>query len=212
MRALMPASDVDLARRLVAGDESAFDAFFAEYFPRLYRFACARLGDDDAAEDVTQATLIKALAKMSTFRGESALFTWLCTFCRHEISAWLEQVGKRGTAVSLADDQETTRAALDAIAMLARDDPGDAYQREELSQRVHAALDYLPTRYADALSWKYMEGMSVHEIAERLGVGYKAAESLLTRARLAFREAFAAISRAPSGEPAPAAVPPRSHD
>ena len=208
----MSSPDLDLARRLVAGDESAFDAFFAEYFPRLYRFACARLGDDDAAEDVSQTTLIKALAKMSTYRGESALFTWLCTFCRHEISTWLERAGKQGTAVSLADDEHATRAALDAIAMLARDDPGEAYQREELSRRVHAALDYLPNRYADALSWKYMEGMSVDEIGRRLGVGYKAAESLLTRARLAFREAFAALSGAPSIEAARAAVPPRSHD
>lgn len=207
----MPSPDLDLARRLLAGEESAFEAFFADYFPRLYRFACARLGDDDAAEDVTQATLIKALAKMSTYRGESALFTWLCTFCRHEISAWLEHAGKQGAAVSLADDQQATRAALDAIAILARDDPGEAYQRQELSRRVHAALDYLPNRYADALSWKYMEGMSVDEIGDRLGVGYKAAESLLTRARVAFREAFAAISGAPVVE-TPAAVPPRPHD
>src|SRR5215831_1959391 len=102
----MPSPDLDLARRLVAGEESAFETFFADYFPRLYRFACARLGDEDAAEDVAQTTLIRALARMSTYRGESALFTWLCTFCRHEISAWLERTGRQGTPVSLADGQE----------------------------------------------------------------------------------------------------------
>ena len=208
----MPSPDLDLARRLVAGEEAAFEAFFADYFPRLYRFACSRLGDEDAAEDVTQATLIKALAKMSTYRGESALFTWLCTFCRHEISAWLEKAGKEATAVSLADDQEATRAALEAIVVLTRDDPAETYQRRELSRRVHAALDYLPKRHADALCWKYMEGLSVDEIGERLGVGYKAAESLLTRARLAFREAFAAINGAAPASVAPAALRPRTHD
>jgi DNA-directed RNA polymerase specialized sigma24 family protein len=54
-------------------------------------------------------------------------------------------------------------------------------------------LDQLPTRYGDALEWKYGEGLSVKEIATRLGVGPKAAESLLTRARQAFRDAFATV-------------------
>jgi DNA-directed RNA polymerase specialized sigma24 family protein len=59
---------------------------------------------------------------------------------------------------------------------------------------VHGALDQLPTRYGNALEWKYVEGASVREIAGRLQLGAKATESLLTRARAAFREVFNAIS------------------
>jgi DNA-directed RNA polymerase specialized sigma24 family protein len=59
---------------------------------------------------------------------------------------------------------------------------------------VRLTLDQLPARYGDALEWKYVEGLSVKEIAVRLGVGPKAAESLLTRARQAFRDAFATLS------------------
>ena len=58
---------------------------------------------------------------------------------------------------------------------------------------MHEALDYLPSRYSQALEWKYCEGLSVNEIAERLEVGAKAAESVLSRARVAFREAFATL-------------------
>src|SRR6476659_9965085 len=98
----MPSGDLALARRLLAGDESAFEEFFAAYFPRLYRFARARLGgNDDAAADVVQATLIRALDKMHTYRGEAQLFTWLCTFCRWEIAAWFKRTGKT-SHVSLA--------------------------------------------------------------------------------------------------------------
>ena len=76
-------SDLDLARRILAGDESASEAFFADYFPRLYRFARRRLeGDEQAVEDVVQSTLIRAVRKLHTYRGEAALFTWLCTLCR----------------------------------------------------------------------------------------------------------------------------------
>ena len=196
----MTSRDLDLARRLVAWDEAAFEVFFAEYFPRLYRFARVRLGGDkDAAEEVAQTTLIKALAKVRTYRGEAALFTWLCSLCRHEISAWFARTG-RTSHLSLADDSSEARAVLDAIASLSHDDPEQEYQRQEMSRLVHAALDHLPERYSDALLWKYIEGMSVEDIARRLGLGYKAAESLLTRARHAFRQGFALLAAAKPAE------------
>ena len=80
---------------------------------------------------------------MGTYRGEAALFMWLCSFSRHEISAWFERTGK-APRVSLADDSAETRAVLDAIAALSRDDPEQEYQRRELSRLVHATLDHLP--------------------------------------------------------------------
>ena len=190
----MPSGDQDLARRLRNGDESAFEEFFAEYFPRVYRFARVRLtGDDDAAEEVAQTTLSRALDKISTYRGEAALFVWLCSFCRHEITAWSERSGK-APQVSLSDDSAETRAILDALAALSADDPEREYERRELSRLVHVALDHLPGKYKEALVCRYLEGASVDEIGRRLNLGYKAAESLLTRARQAFREGFAGVS------------------
>ena len=188
----MPQSDFELVRRLLAGDEPAFDAFFAEYFPRLYRFARVRLGgDDDAAEDVAQTTLIKAISKLHSYRGEAALFTWICAFCRREISAWRDRNGR--SAQTLVDESPAMRTVLDAVAALSRDDPEQDYRRRELSRLVHVALDHLPGKYADALVWKYLDDTPVDEIGRRLGLGYKAAESLLTRARQAFRDAFATM-------------------
>jgi len=192
----MPASDLDLAHRLAAGEDLAFERFFAEYFPRLYRFARVRLGgNDDAAEEVVQTTLIKALAKVRTYRGHAALFTWVCSICRHEISAWYERTST-SRHLSVAEDSSDARAVLDALAALSRDDPEQEYRRRELSRLVQATLHRLPGRYGDALAWKYLEGTSVEEIAGRLGVGHKAAESLLTRARQAFRTAFALAANA----------------
>jgi len=207
----MQPRDLDLARRLRTGDESAFEEFFSEYFPRIYRFARVRLGgDDDAAEEVAQTTLIKALTKVGTYRGEAALFTWLCTFCRREIAAWFERKGK--SARLLDEDSPDTRAVLEAIARLSHDDPEHEYERRELSRLVHAALDHLPTHYGEALVWKYLEGRPVEEIARRLDLGYKAAESLLTRARQAFREAFTAVAHRQLQQPSIVTGPWRSDD
>ena len=72
--------------------------------------------------------------------------------------------------------------------------PKAALWRAELVRLIQAALDCLPGHYGDVLEWKYVDGLSVKEIAERLAIGPKAAESYLTRARGAFREAIAAIS------------------
>jgi len=186
-------NDLALARRLLAGDEAAFDAFFAAYFPRLYRFALAQVdGNADAAEDVAQATLIRGVQKLRTYRGESAMFTWLCTLCRHEASGWLQRRGRQSD-VLLIDDRPEIRAALDRVAATIIDDPETTLRRRELSRLVQVTLDHLPGHYGDALEWRYMQNLSVEEIASRLGLGYKATESLLSRARQAFRLGFAQV-------------------
>lgn len=188
MRPLAPAADLDLVRRLLAGDEVAFDQFFSTYFPRLFRFALSRLGgDEDRAEEAVQAALGKAVTRLSSYRGEAALGTWLTTFCRHELSALL--AAQPGLAVALCEDDGEVRAALETLAALEAD-PEQWARRRELSDRVHAALDWLPLHHAQALRWKYLEELPVATIARRLELSEKAAESLLTRARHAFREAF----------------------
>jgi RNA polymerase sigma-70 factor (ECF subfamily) len=187
-------SDVALAQRVLAGDEAAFDEFFAGYFPRLYRFALARLGgNEDASEEIVQRVLIRALARLDTYKGEAALLTWLCALCRREIAGWREREGKV-REVSFFDDRPQMRAALDALAAVNADDPEATFRRRELSGLVQLTLDHLPGRYGDVLEWKYIQELTVDEIADRLGVGYKAAESLLTRARAAFREGFSFVT------------------
>jgi len=189
--------DLELTRRVLAGDEQAFREFFDGCFPVLYRFALARLRQDpDVAEEIVQATLCKAIPKLATYRGEASLLTWLCTFCRHEISAYFSRPGSRSKAVELTEDNPEVASALESL-MTSANDPESALQRRELTRLVHVTLDHLPGRYADALEWKYVEGLSVHDIAARLALSHKAAESLLTRAREAFRDGFSALTRSP---------------
>ena len=191
----MSSPDLHLARRLIAGEEAAFSEFFEGYFSPLYRFALARMDHDaDAAEEVVQATFCKAIPKLGTYRGEASLLTWLCTFCRHEISDYFRRSGSPHREVELVEDQPEIAAALQSLAAASAGPEGSLLARE-IARLVHVALDQLPLRYAHALEWKYAEGMSVQEIAARLGLSPKAAESLLTRAREAFREGFAALTR-----------------
>jgi RNA polymerase sigma-70 factor (ECF subfamily) len=155
---------------------------------------CSPGSDRELAREIVQTTLCKAIAGLPSFRGESALATWLCSCCRNEIFAHFR---RRGTAREVALDAEALDREVAATAQ--RDGVGLAreLERREESELVHATLDALPPRYGRALEWKYLDGLPVQEIARRLELGPKAAESLLTRARQAFRTAWARLTAAP---------------
>jgi RNA polymerase sigma-70 factor (ECF subfamily) len=187
-------TDRDLVRRLLKGDEAAFESFFDVYFPRLYRFALARLGgNEQVAEEIVQSTLCRVVRKLHTFRGEAALFTWLCTFCRREVGAHYKRANREPQRILLVEEEPEVRAALESLMSAHGSDPEEQLRRSELARLVQVALDHLPPRYGDALEWKYIHGLSVKEIAPLLDVSPKAAESLLTRARIAFRDGFVSL-------------------
>lgn len=187
-------SDKRLVERMLTGDDVAFRTFFTTYFPRLFRFALYRLrGDEALAEDVAQNTLGKAMDKLDTYRGEAALYSWLCTFCRHEIGAVIKRTQRE--PVDLIDDLPLIRATLESLMDPAASPELDA-NRSELARLIQVTMDSLPSAYADALEWKYIDGLSVAEIGKRLGRGHKAAESLLSRARESFRDGFSTLTDA----------------
>lgn len=196
--------DLALARRVLRGEERAFDEFFAWYFPRLYRFALARMRHDhDAAEEVVQATLCRAVVALKSYRGEASLFTWLCTMCRREMSTYLKRESRQAAMGEPLEESPGIRAALESLAASADDSPEADLQRKQIARLVQVTLDFLPAAYGDALEWKYALGISVKEIAGRMRLSPKAAESLLTRARDAFRREFAALTGGRLGPRAP---------
>jgi RNA polymerase sigma-70 factor (ECF subfamily) len=139
---------------------------------------------------VVQATLAKAMRKMADFRGESGLFTWVCQICRREVVDHIRMRRRQTRNVVLIDDLPDVRRAIDSVEAPEEFDLVRAHGRAEVARLVRSVLDRLPSNYGDALEWKYMEGRSVEEIGERMGIGTTAAQSLLARARTAFREAL----------------------
>lgn len=173
-----------LAEGLRAGDAVAFERFTSSCLPALYRFAAFRLGGDrELVREIVQTTVCKALAGLASFRGEAAFFTWLCACCRNEIAMHFRRQKSHRREVPLPEQCEPTPAAGSPVAEGAT----ELLLREERARFVHLALDLLPPRHARALSMKYLENASVKEIASAIGLAPKATESLLTRARIAFR-------------------------
>jgi RNA polymerase sigma-70 factor, ECF subfamily len=171
-----------------AGEQSAFDMFFAMYAQRLAAFVARRSRLDPAGvEDIVQNSLIKAIRHLKSFRGEAALFTWLCEICRHELASLHRKTARQPIHESTDADSVTRDALLELRA------PSDYEPPNELELAAHRGavaetLNILPERHARVLEWKYGDGFSVEEIARMLGITTIAAQSLLARARKEFRE------------------------
>jgi RNA polymerase sigma-70 factor (ECF subfamily) len=185
--------DLRLVGRMLDGDPAAYADFASRYLPPLYRYTRARLGGErERTRDIVQTAITKALGKLDSYRGEAALLTWLCSCCRNEVLMHFRS--RRSAPAELELVEGVVPAA--GFRWSSPADPESALLREETAQQVHMTLDLLPGQYAQALEWKYVEGASVEQIATRLGVSGKAAESLLGRARGAFRRQFAGVRAA----------------
>jgi RNA polymerase sigma-70 factor (ECF subfamily) len=168
-----------LRRAVRAGDERAWRTWYDESFAGLHRYVLWRCGGRrDHADEVVQETWLTAVRRVGLFDPAAGPF-----------AAWL-----RGVAANLLRNhfrREVRRARCTVPLDADLPAPGDEADRDR-GERVARALAALPERFEAALRAKYLEGRSVVEIAAETGDSPKAVESLLTRARQAFREAYTA--------------------
>ena len=182
--------DLQLAHRLIDGDPHAFRLFIESYAQRLAAFVMRRTGADHAsAEDIVQDTLIRAVRALPQYRGEASLFTWLCQICRSEMVDQHRKTVRRPQTVSL-DANPRIAALVDAQAAPEERSLHLSGAGDESDGATLRSLALIPERFAQALEWKYGDEASVDEIGQMLGISSVAAQSLLARAREAFRDAW----------------------
>jgi len=185
------AEDLALVERMLDGDERAFEVFGERYSRALWRFAVSRLaGDRERAAEIVQTTMVKALSKIETYRGEASLLTWLCACCRNEVLMHFRSRRRAPEEVELGEGIEPAAG----VSVAPPIDGEAALLARERALRVHLILDTLPGDYARALEWKYVEKLSMREIATRLERSEKSVESLLARSRSAFRRSWDAFT------------------
>jgi RNA polymerase sigma-70 factor, ECF subfamily len=169
-----------LARALRRGEAEALATFCATYLDAVYGFIYYRVGGDrQAAEDIAQETFLAAFEALERYDGRAAMLTWLCGIARHKV---VDHYRRRQRL-------ERARLALERLPEFATE-PTERLERDELRQRVLATLHGLPAHYQQVLTLKYIDHLSGRQLADHLGLSEEAAESLLARARAAFRAAF----------------------
>ena len=173
---LVPGTQRELPRTLdtLVQDPVAFRHWYDMVLPRVYRYLLARSGDTWLAEELTQQTFVEAIRNRRKFDGRSDVVTWLCAIGRNKLVDHYRRT-----------DREAARQQRLSAIRAEQDSTVSTHEREA----ILSALDGLPNDQRLALIFRYLDGMSVRDVAKQLDRSPKATESLLSRAREAFLQA-----------------------
>jgi RNA polymerase sigma-70 factor (ECF subfamily) len=158
-----------------AGDHEALHWLLDEVAPTVYGFVYARVGGDEAAaEDVLQETLMEAVKGAANFRGEASASTWMCAIARRRLGRYYESERRAELA------RRSLRVVEDARS---NDDVAGTAELVERQDEVLRALGRLPALQRQVLVMKYLEDMAVQDIAAQVKRSRVQVQSLLQRGR-----------------------------
>ncbi|KQW55097.1 RNA polymerase sigma factor [Ensifer sp. Root127] len=182
-----PTADVALAQRAIAGDGPAFLAIMQVHNQRLYRIARGVVRNDSEAEDIVQEAYVLAFAHLASFRGESSLGTWLSRIVINEALGRLRRGRRKADALgSIGDGRDATIIQFPLPA--SADDPERTMAQRQILQLVERATDNLPDIYRTVFVARVIEGLSVEETADLLGLRPETVKTRLHRARQLVRK------------------------
>ena len=176
--------DMQLVRRALGREGNAFRAIIKTHNQRLYRIARGVLRNDGEAEDVVQEAYVRAFASLGAFRGDSSLATWLS---RIVINEALGRLRKRRRMVAMP---ENPQAEIIRFPLNASDDPERTMAQRQILALVERATDSLPDVYRTVFVARVIEGLSMEETADLLGVRPETVKTRLHRARALVRKAL----------------------
>ncbi|MFF4505614.1 RNA polymerase sigma factor SigM [Streptomyces sp. NPDC001401] len=170
------ASDQDLLARHVEGDPDAFGELVRRHRDRLWAVALRTLGDREEAADAVQDALVSAYRAAHTFRGQSAVTTWLH---RITVNACLDRARKAASRkTSPVDDTERLEQLLEP-----HEEASAPAERNDLHRQLLEALGTLPPDQRAALVLVDMQGYPVAEAARVLDVPTGTVKSRCARGR-----------------------------
>ena len=184
-------SDAELVARAKTGELDAFEALTTRYEQRVYSLALRMLRQVQDAEDVTQQTFLSALENLGGFRGEASFVTWLLRIATH---AALKVIRKRKGLDTISLEEATEEAdGYDTIPhpeYIAdwRQSPEQLVPKNEIRRLLEDALAKLDEKHRLVFLLRDVEGLSVRETAEALGLSEANTKVRLLRARLQLRE------------------------
>jgi RNA polymerase sigma-70 factor (ECF subfamily) len=182
-------SDVELHGLALKRDEAAVRILTQRYNQRLYRAAWGILGNPADSEEAVQDAYIKAFTSEATFDGRAAYATWLT---RIAINEALERRRAAERRTRLLERQGITEMAEYrtrlADSPISHGSPEEIAARAEFAQRLRNAVGHLPEAYRTVFVLRDVEGMSVEESADALGIPVQAVKTRLFRARRRLRQ------------------------
>jgi RNA polymerase sigma-70 factor (ECF subfamily) len=181
--------DLEIVHRAQGGDFAAFEELVGRFQNRVYALARRIVGEAHDAEDITQQTFLSLIEHLRDFRGESGVAGWILRIATNHALKMLRK--RRGLpTVPLVEADDEGYAGIPHPNFIApwRDDPADIAARHEVRELIDQALAELDEKYRHVFVLRDIEGFSIKETAESLGLTESAVKVRLLRARLALRE------------------------
>lgn len=180
--------DLDLFVQARSGDLVAFEQLVGRFQPRVYGLALRILGENHDAEDVVQQTFLSLIEHLTDFRGETAVAGWVLRIAANHALKLLRK--RRGLPTVPLAETEEGYSDLPHPQYIApwRDDAAEVASRRETRELIDRALIELDDKYRAVFVLRDVEGFSVKETAELLGLSEPNVKVRLLRARLALRE------------------------
>ena len=185
------AADLALVKRVQQGDRSAFDLLVIKYQHRILKLIMRYVRDPSEAMDVAQESFLKAYRAASSFRGESAFYTWLYRIAINTAKNYLVSASRRAAHfdVDLQDaEQHETLSKLQEL-----DTPEGLAMSEELRATVNKAINQLPEDLRTAILLREIDGLSYEEIAQTMECPVGTVRSRIFRAREAIDKSIGTL-------------------
>jgi RNA polymerase sigma-70 factor (ECF subfamily) len=184
-------SDAELAQRIAARDQPAFEFLMRRYNQSLYRTARSILKDDSEAEDVVQEAYLLAYRGIAKFRGDAKLSTWLTRIVVNESIAKSRKRTRRTEVISLSGDTEWDNEATE-VNMNAgvSESPEREAMRAQTRRLLEKSIDGLPDVFRTVFVLRALEEMSGEEVALCLDIPEATVRTRFFRARSLLREAL----------------------
>lgn len=172
----------DLITGLKSGDSAAVSLWYSSSKDELVQFFLKRMSSESDAQELVHDTYVSCLSSLPLFRGDSGLWTFMVSIARHELADyWRKKYAKKAIAL-LPFGQEL----IESVA-------GEGDERSWImdhGSEVTQILLMLPQEISEMLQLKYIDGLSVKELALRYGLSCAAMQSRLHRAKELFKEEY----------------------
>lgn len=185
--------DQQLVERAQRGDKRAFDLLVVKYQRKLARLLSQFIRDAAEVEDVTQETFIKAYRSLSSFRGDSAFYTWLYRIGINAAKNFLVAQKRRASTTTNEFDIEAAENFEEGNQLRELNTPENELMSKQIAQTVHQALQALPEELRSAITLREIEGLSYEEIASIMSCPTGTVRSRIFRAREAIADKLQSV-------------------
>jgi len=179
-------TDLELVKRVQAGDKSAFDVLVLKYQQKVINLVNRYVHDPHLSMDVAQEAFIKAYRGLANFRGDSAFYTWLYRIAINTAKNHLVSKNRRMPDSDIDAQEAEQYGSADALREFAT--PEHEMLKDEIHQTVMTAINALPEDLRVAITLRELEAMSYEEIAEAMECPIGTVRSRIFRAREAIEK------------------------